>query len=156
VNLGLGITGVASLYSSGDSQQYLFGNVSLTGQLGHLSKNFFDYTAFNVTYSQGLGAGQSPFLFDRVADTQTIAFGITQQLYGPLLIGFQTAFNVSTGEEISTDYILEYSRRTYGVTLRYNPTLQLGSLIFRLNDFNWVGGTTPFSDVTPVIQGITR
>lgn len=156
LNLGLGVTGVASTYSNGATQQYLFGNISLSGQLGHLSKNFLDYTAFNVTYSQGLGSGQSPFLFDRVADTQTIAFGLTQQIYGPLLIGFQTAFNLQTGQEISTDYILEYSRRTYGVTLRYNPVLQVGALIFRVSDFNWVGGTNPFSDVTPVIQGITR
>ncbi|MFM7448984.1 MAG: DUF3769 domain-containing protein, partial [Leptolyngbyaceae cyanobacterium] len=156
LSLGLGVTGVASTYSNGTTQQYLFGNISLSGQLGHLAKNFLDYTAFNVTYSQGIGSGQSPFLFDRVADTQTIAFGLTQQIYGPLLIGFQTAFNLQTGQEISTDYILEYSRRTYGVTLRYNPVLQVGSLIFRVSDFNWVGGTNPFSDVTPVIQGITR
>jgi hypothetical protein len=117
-----------------------------------------DYTGFNISYTQVALNGQSPFLFDREADTSVLSGGITQQIYGPFRLGFQTSLNLETGEEISTDYFIEYSRRTYNIVLRYNPVLQLGSISFRINDFNWTGnpGVLDTGDVRPVIQGVTR
>lgn len=159
LQLNTSITGVGSLYSNGDSQESLTASIGLQGQLGHFSRSFFDYTGFNVTYSQGItGEQQSPFLFDRNADTQTISFGITQQIYGPFRLGFQTSYNLDTGEEISTDYFLEYSRRTYNLLLRYNPILEIGSLSLRISDFNWLGDSEPFdgSGIRPVNQGVKR
>ena len=87
-----------------------------------------------------------------------LSAGITQQLYGPLRVGFQTTINLDTGESSTTDYILEYSRRTYGITFRYNPVLELGAVSFRISDFNWTGGTNPFdpSEVKPVVGGVKR
>ncbi|MEY3404456.1 MAG: LPS-assembly protein LptD, partial [Cyanobacteriota bacterium] len=66
--------------------------------------------------------------------------------------------NLDTSKEISTDYTLEYSRRTYGITLRYNPVLQLGGFSIRISDFNWTGGTDPFANgqVKPVVGGVVR
>ncbi len=159
IALGVGVTGVATSYGNGDSQNSLSGAVSLSGQFGHFSRPFLDYTAFNLAYTQVLRAGISPFLFDRIADTRILYGGITQQLYGPIRIGFQTAYNVDTGKQISTDYFLEYKRRTYGVTLRYNPVQQLGSVSFEISDFNWTrGNTEPFagSGVIPVEGGVIR
>ncbi len=115
------ITGTGSFYSNGDEQNTLIGSIGLQGQFGNFSKKFLDYTGFNVTYSQGTNDGLSPFLFDRYADRQVLSAGITQQLYGPFRLGFQTTINLDTSERTSTDYILEYSRRTYGISLRYNP-----------------------------------
>jgi hypothetical protein len=157
LNFNVGLTGAATAYSDGQWQNSLTATVGLSGQFGHSSRNFFDYTAFNVTYSRVFLDGLSPFLFDRIADTTVLFAGIMQQLYGPIRIGFQTAWNVSTNQEISTDYVLEYSRRTYNVLLRYNPVLQLGSLSLRIGDFNWSGGSAPFSgsDVTFVGVGGT-
>ncbi len=159
IGLGVGLTGVAAAYSSGDRQNNLNATVSLFGQFGHFSRPFLDYTAFNISYSQVFLDGLSPFLFDRVADTRILFAGITQQIYGPFRIGFQTAYNVQTGREISTDYILEYSRRTYNIALRYNPVQQLGSISFQISDFNWTRGSTePFegSGVIPVEGGVRR
>ena len=44
------------------------------------------------------------------------------------------------------------------VSLRYNPTLQLGSFMIRISDFNWVGGADPFSleEVKPVVGGVRQ
>ncbi|WP_066424263.1 DUF3769 domain-containing protein [Anabaena sp. 4-3] len=153
-----GVTGTTSYYTSGDNQNTLIGSVGLLGQFGHFSRPFLDYTAFNVTYSQGLNSGLSPFFFDRSVDTRVLSAGVTQQIYGPFRLGFQTSINLDTGQETSTDYILEYSRRTYGITLRYNPVLELGGFSIRISDFNWTGGTDPFSDgeVTPVVGGVRR
>ena len=53
---------------------------------------------------------------------------------------------------------MEYSRRTYGIVLRYNPVLQLGGFSIRISDFNWTGGTDPFSngELKPVVNGVIR
>jgi len=154
------ITGTGSYYSNGDNQNTLIGTIGLQGQFGHFSKPFLDYTGFNVSYSQGTNEGLSPFLFDRYVDNKVLSAGITQQLYGPFRFGFQTTINLDTSERTSTDYILEYSRRTYGISLRYNPVLELGGISFRINDFNWSGGTDPFSGdtggVKPVVGGVEQ
>ena len=153
------VTGTGSYYSNGETQNTLIGTIGLQGQFGHFSKKFLDYTGFNISYSQGTNDGLSPFLFDRYVDRQVLSAGITQQLYGPFRLGFQTTINLDTSERTSTDYILEYSRRTYGISLRYNPVLELGGISFRISDFNWSGGTDPFSDDTglsPVFGGVKQ
>jgi hypothetical protein len=157
INLSLGLTGTASLYSNGDNQRNLGASISLGGQLGHSSRDWLDYTAFNLTYTKVLLGGLSPFLFDRTADTDILFAGVTQQIYGPFRFGIQTAWNLDTGREISTDYMIEYTRRTYGLVLRYNPVQELGSINFRINDFNWTGGSEAFSGsgVKGVSAGVT-
>lgn len=155
----VGLVGVTSAYSSGDSQSALIGSVGLLGQFGHFSRPWLDYTAFNLVYSQVLQDGASPFLFDRIVDTKVLGAGISQQVYGPFRVGFQTAINLDTGEDINTDYLVEYSRRTYGIVLRYNPVKEIGSLTLRISDFNWTGGARPFygdSEVHSVEGGVRR
>ncbi|MBD2326341.1 DUF3769 domain-containing protein [Alkalinema sp. FACHB-956] len=158
ISLGLGSTGVATAYSSGDVQNNVVLSASLSGQFGHFSRPFFDYTGFNVTYSRTLPDGLSPFLFDRAVDNSILSVGLVQQIYGPIRLGVQTAWNLDPTREISTDYFVEYSRRTYSVRLRYNPVLSLGSISLTINDFNWSGGSEPFSgsDVVPVGSGVSR
>jgi lipopolysaccharide export system protein LptA len=150
------LTGTSSYYTNGENQSTLTATIGLQGQIGHFSRPFFDYTAFNISFSQGLNNGLSPFLFDRSVDNKVLSAGISQQIYGPFRLGFQTSVNLDTGRETSTDYILEYSRRTYGITLRYNPVLELGGFSFRISDFNWGGGTDPFSEVKPVVGGVQQ
>ncbi|WP_138498296.1 DUF3769 domain-containing protein [Nostoc sp. PA-18-2419] len=151
-----GVTGTSSYYTNGDNQSTLTGTIGLQGQIGHFSRAFLDYTAFNISYSQGLNSGLSPFLFDRSVDNRVLSAGIIQQIYGPFRLGFQTSVNLDTGQQSSTDYILEYSRRTYGITLRYNPVLELGGFSIRISDFNWNGGANPFSEVKPVVNGVQQ
>jgi len=158
LQLVTGITGVMNAYTNGDTQQTLTGTIGLRGQLGHFSRNFLDYTGFNVSYSQvGLG-GLSPFLFDRVNDLKVLSAAILQQVYGPIRLGFQTSVNVETGELFNTDILLDYSRRTYGLTLRYSPTREIASFDFRINGFNWTGDAEPFGEsaIRSVEGGIER
>ncbi|AFZ26035.1 organic solvent tolerance protein OstA [Cylindrospermum stagnale PCC 7417] len=153
-----GLTGTSSYYTNGENQSTLTGTIGLAGQIGHFSRPYLDYTGFNISYSQGFNSGLSPFLFDRSVDNRVLSAGISQQIYGPFRLGFQTSVNLDTGRETSTDYILEYSRRTYGLVLRYNPVLELGGFSIRISDFNWTGGTDPFSgdDVKPVVGGVRQ
>ena len=159
LQLVLGVRGVAGYYSNGENQSSLTGTVGIVGQIGNFSRDWLDYTGFNLTYAQIFPTGESPFLFDRVADVRILGAGIVQQIYGPFRVGIQTAINLDTAQQISTDYILEYSRRTYGVILRYNPVRETGSITLRISDFNWTGGPEPFSgidDVRSVEGGIRR
>jgi hypothetical protein len=141
----MGLTGTAGFYSNGESQSYVQGVIGLQGQFGHFSRSWLDYTGFSLLYAQFIPTGESPFRFDRVADVRVLQLELNQQLYGPIRIAARAGFNLDTGKTISTDYMIEYSRRTYGVTFRYNPELGLAALGFRLGDFNWSGVSQSFS-----------
>ncbi|MDJ0659658.1 MAG: DUF3769 domain-containing protein [Crocosphaera sp.] len=156
--LSTGVTGVTSVYGNGDSQPSISGTIGLSGQIGNFSRPFLDYTGFNISFSQALRGDPSPFFFDRYADLKTLNWGITQQLYGPVRVGVQSAYNIDTEEEINTDLFIEYSRRTYSILLRYNTVLKVGSISLRISDFNWGGNPGPFdgTGIRPVIQGVPR
>ena len=153
LDLTTGIRGTGTYYSSGDSQESLIADIGLEGQLGHFSRNFGDYTRYNISYSQSfIGGAGSPFLFDREVDRNVVTLGLAQQLYGPFVIGFQTAFSLSGGRTIDTIYSLEYSRRTYGILLRYDDAQGTASIGFRLSNFSWIGDTNPFD--TPRVRRV--
>lgn len=158
VQLVLGARGLTSVYSNDETQSYVSGTIGLVGQFGHFSRNFLDYTGFNLAYTQLAITGESPFFFDRVVDQQILSFGIVQQLYGPLRVGFQSAINLENSRGLDSQLTLEYSRRTYGVILRYSFRRELGSLTLRISDFNWSGAADPFfgSGVRAVEGGVRR
>ena len=142
----MGLRGVATYYTSDDSQGTLTASAGIEGQFGHFSRPFFDYTRFNLTYSRSfVGGANSPFLFDRDVDRVTLSAGIIQQIYGPFRVGIQTAYNLDSGDEIDTDLLFEYSRRAYGLVFRYNPVQATGFLGFRLSDFDWSGQPADFT-----------
>lgn len=143
--LGVGLRNSVTYYTSNDWQELLQGRISLSGQLGHLQRNAFDYTQFNIGFSHTvLGGDTSPFLFDRSVDRNVLSGGIIQQLYGPFLAGFQAAINLDTGRTIDTNLIFEYRRRAYGLLFTYSPKQETGFLGFRISAFDWVGRTAPF------------
>ncbi len=145
--------GVNSFYSNGANQAVLSGTVGLSAEVGNFAKDFLDYTALTVSYTQAFPSGKSPFLFDRVADTRSLTAAIVQQIYGPIRLGVQQSWNVDTGNLIDSVYSLEYARRTYSVLVRYNPTQGLGEFLLRISDFNW---TRPPNNVTNVQNGIEQ
>ena len=156
IDLFSAVSGVNSLYSNGDSQLSLEGTVGVQGQLGHFSRDWLDYTGFKLSYGQNLRGDESPFLFDRLVDRQTLTIGINQQIYKSIRLGWQTAIDLEDSDTISTDYTIEYSRRTHNISLRYNPVLDIGSISLQVSGFNWSGKPQPFRDnnITPVIQGV--
>jgi Protein of unknown function (DUF3769)/OstA-like protein len=158
LQLVTGLSGVGSFYSNSEFQISVRGSIGIEGQLGHFSRSWFDYTGFSLNYSQSIRVDESPFLFDRDVDRSTISLGITQQIYGPIRLGIQTSFSLDNEDEISTDYILQYSRRTHNVILRYNPVLEIGTIGLQINNFNWRGDSQPLEEnnITPIIQGVER
>ena len=153
VDLKTGLRTVLTSYSTGDEQNSLIADIGLEAQFGHFARNFGDYTRLNAAYSQSfIGEADSPFLFDREVDRNVLTLGIVQQIYGPFLFGFQTAFSFDENEPINNIYSLEYSRRTYGLVVRYDTAQNVGSIGFRLSNFRWIGNTNPFD--TPRIRRV--
>jgi Protein of unknown function (DUF3769)/LptA/(LptD N-terminal domain) LPS transport protein len=144
LQLNTGLDAKVNSYSNGDSQSLYGYSVSLQGQIGHFTAPLFDYTGFNIGYAQNFLSGNSPYLFDRFLDSRIVTAGINQQIFGPLKAGIQTSINIDTGQSLGTDYYLDYSRRTFGILVRYNPLLQIGSIGFKLNDLDWRGTPDPF------------
>ncbi len=149
----VGVSGVSALYTNGANQNVLSGTLGLSTVLGNFSRDFLDYTALSVSYTQSFIAGLSPFRFDRVNDQRVITAEILQQIYGPLRFGVSQSWNVDTGNLFDATYSLQYDRRTYGVAIRYNPNQGIGELVLRISDFNW---TQPPSEVTTVQGGLER
>ncbi|MGF1536889.1 MAG: DUF3769 domain-containing protein [Elainellaceae cyanobacterium] len=143
------VRGVAGLYSSGDTQPILTGELSFLGQFGHFSRPAFDYLGFNLTYRRSTEGSESPFTFDRVQDREVLSGGLTAQLIGPFRVGFQTSISLSENEDFDTSYFIEYSRRTFGVQFRFNPDREIGSLNLRISDFTWTGTPRRF-DAEPI------
>lgn len=147
------LNGAYSLYSNGDTQLNVAGTVGLVAELGGFSQPLFDYTKLNISFTQGATLGQSPFLFDRVVDTQIVTAGLVQQVYGPLRMGLQQSWSLSSGRLVDSTYSLEYNRRTYALVVRYSPIREVGELVFRINDFNW---DAPPSEIKNLEGGIER
>lgn len=146
----LGGRGTLSAYSNGDFQSVFTGTAGLLAQFGNFSKPFLDYTGISVLYTYNAVGGETPFDFDRVNDIQVLNLGITQQLYGPFRLGISSAFyleseDLNRDNTADTSFFLEYSRRTYAITLSYSPEREAGALNLRINDFNWIGTPSPFS-----------
>lgn len=153
LDLIAGLRTTGTYYTSSDIQGNLIAEVGIEGQVGHFSRNFADYTRYKVGYSQSfIGGATSPFLFDREVDRNILTLGLNQQIYGPFIAGFETAFSLSEGRAISNIYTLEYSRRTYGLLLRFDTIQDTGSIGFRLSNFGWVGDTDPFD--TPRVRRV--
>ncbi len=151
--LNTGVSTSQSVYTNGDTQSYLAGSVGIDAVIGDFVADTLDYTNIQITYSNGFLSGASPFLFDRITTREQLVLGGLQQLYGPVRVGAETTVDLQSGRSVDTTYQLNYDRRTYGLSLRYNPVRETGALELRVDSFNWgdVG-----ADVTDVRGGIER
>ena len=143
-------------YGDGTNQNLysISGGPTLT--LGHLQRNWFDYTQFTVTGGGTLREGKSPFSFDRAVDLGTVGIGLTQQLVGPLLFSGGLGLNVDPRSEFFGDTVgayveLRWQRRAYELAVYYSPYEQLGGIRVKLNDFNFTGTGVPFVPYNPVV-----
>ncbi|MEM9535832.1 MAG: DUF3769 domain-containing protein [Cyanobacteria bacterium P01_E01_bin.45] len=127
----------AAAYTTGDIQTSLIGSIGFQTVLGEFDRNFFDYTAFNLIYSNGVVDDDTPLRFDRFRSRETVRLGLRQQLYGPFRIGAETRIRLDEGfEELDTLYSISYDRRTYGIDISFSLISQSGSFRVRIDDFN--------------------
>lgn len=149
LGLDFGVTGSLNYYGDSSRQNALtlWGGPSLV--LGHLEKNWLDYTRFSIVMGNTFRSGVSPFGFDRAVDLRTIGFSASQQIFGPIIIEGGATFNIDSDSpffgETSYSYIeMKIRRRSYEVGVFYSPYEGIGGIRLTLNDFNFTGTGTPF------------
>ena len=143
-----------SYFGDGSSQQAFSISGGPTLTLGHLQKNFLDYTQFTIAGGGTLRQGVSPFSFDRIVDLSTLGIGLTQQLVGPLMFSGGVGFNVDPNSEFYGDIVdsyveLRWQRRAYELAIYYSPYQGIGGVRIKLNDFNFNGTGLPFVPYSP-------
>ena len=72
--------------------------------------------------------GNSPFKFDNSVDLKTLDLGITQQVFGPLLVNTDLSINIDEGSKnygdfFNTRHSIFWLKRAYDVGLFYLPYL---------------------------------
>ncbi len=138
-----------SAYGDGRNQSTfgISGGPLLT--FGTFSRKFLDYTRLSLTTGVTFKRGSSPFTFDQAIDLGTLGIGLTQQLYGPLILDAGFEYNIDPasvyyGDMINSNIEIRFQRRAYDFALYYNPFRKLGGFRVRLNDFDFNGTGVPF------------
>ena len=139
LNWSTGLQSALFLYSDGSSQSALKFNTGPVLTYGGLKKEFFDYTRFSSKYSYVLKGGDSPFLFDNINDDPRIKFNLQQQIYGPLLLSFDTILNLNNGTYSNVKYSLDFKRRAYSIGAFYNSSNESLGLEFNIFNFDYSG-----------------
>ena len=127
-------------YSNGTSQSLFSLTFGPSFTYGDLKKNFFDFTNISIFPELISKSGESPYAFDDFNSDSRIRFDIKQQLYGPLIIGFSSNYNINTnssnyGKFENKRFSLELSRRSYSLGLSYLEDDE--SIFFGFNIFNF-------------------
>ncbi len=107
---------------------------------GEYKKRFLDYSSISIIEEITIKNSQSPFEFDNFNEDSRINFDVKQQLYGPILIGYQSYLNINDkssnyGKFENITYTLGLKRRSYSSEFVYRPNDK--ALIFRFSIFNF-------------------
>jgi len=123
------------LYSDSSNQSVLSFNTGPVLTYGSFKEKFLDFTKIGVLYSYVFKGGESPFSFDNIDDDPRIKFNLQQQIYGPLVLSFETILNLNNGIYSNFKYGLDLKRRAYSLGAFYNSSDE--SLGVRFNIFNF-------------------
>ena len=161
LTLNSNLTVNLAYYGTGAHQNLVSLSAGPTLTLGHFSKPFLDYTQLTITGGGTLRSGLSPFSFDRAVDLATIGVGLSQQIYGPLVVSGGIGLNVDGNSpnygELTGSYVeLKWQRRAYELSIYYSPYEKLGGVRVKLNDFSFTGTGVPFVPYTPSHPGSMR
>jgi len=130
-----GLQSAIFLYSNGSSQSALKFNSGPVFTYGSFKDKFLDFTRAGAIYSYVFKSGESPFSFDNLDEDPRINFYLQQQIYGPLVLSFDTILNLNDGTYSNFKYGLDLKRRAYSLGAFYNSSNE--SLGIRFNIFNF-------------------
>ena len=131
-------------YSDGSNQNGFKFNTGPVLILGSHKKKVLDYTRFSANYNYVLKDGESPFNFDSINDDERIKFGLEQQIYGPLTLGFATTLNLENGRYSNINYALNLKRRAYSIRAFYNSSNESLGISFNIFNFDYSGLSKKF------------
>ncbi|KGF85325.1 DUF3769 domain-containing protein [Prochlorococcus marinus] len=132
------------LYSDGSNQNVLKFKTGPVLTIGSFKKKILDYTKVRANYNYTLKEGQSPFSFDNIDDEPRINLNLQQQIFGPLLLSFDTSVNLNTGSYTNVKYGLDFKRRAYSIGAFYNSTDKSAGIKFNIFNFDYSGLSDKF------------
>ena len=144
LNWSTGLQSGIFAYSDGSNQSFLKLNTGPVLTLGSLKEKLIDYTKFTANFTYVLKGGESPFSFDNLNKDPRINFNLQQQIYGPLLISFDTILNLNSGTYSNFKYGLDFKRRAYSIGAFYNSSNESLGLRFNIFNFDYSGFNNKF------------
>ncbi len=132
------------IYSDGSSQNVSKFKTGPVFTLGSLKKNFLDYSLIDVKFNNILKGGESPFTFDSINPDPKIEFNFEQQLYGPIILSYETTYNLESGEYSDPNYGIDINRRAYSVGAFYNSAQKSLGIKFDVFNFDYSGISSSF------------
>jgi len=136
-------------YSNGDSQKAIVLNTGPAMTFGNFKKNYFDFSRISSQFTTVLKSGESPFAFDDINDDNRIKVNLEQQIYGPIVVGFESAIPLDSthqdyGRLVDTKYTLEFKRRAYGLRAYYQTNNEVFGIQFQISNFDYDGLSPEF------------
>ena len=144
LNLNTRLSSAIFKYSDGANQNVTTVNVGPEIILGSMKRKFLDYTRLSLSYNYIFKDNESPFKFDNVDVGASINIDFNQQLYGPLIYGYNSNLNVDGnskdyGKFSDGVYFLDFSRRAYSIGVFYKPSEKSAGIKFKIFNFGYKG-----------------
>ena len=138
-----------SYYSNSGSQSIFQASIGPAITYGNLKENFFDYTYISLRPEYSYKRGESPFSFDDFNNNSRLLIELRQQLFGPILIGFEANLNLNSnsnghGNLENAKYTLGISRRAYSIAFLYDVDDELFLLNFNIFNFGYENYSSSF------------
>ena len=139
----------AYFYGNGTNQNISSFSLGPTLTYGKLKRNFLDFTQLSLSPEFIMKDGESPFKFDDFNNDSRIRFNLKQQLYGPLIFGFEGSYNINNNSSLYGDiqnktYSLGISRRAYSINLNYEENNKAVFLGFKIFNFDFQNSNKSF------------
>ena len=134
----------AGLYHYSDSSNQSIISLGLGPSLvyGESKRKFIDYTYISIYPKFVQKTGESPFTFDQFNKDSTIEFDIEQQIFGPLIFGYNGILTIDKGSDNSGRFEtknlkLAINRRAYSIEASYSPKEKTSFLGFNVYAFDY-------------------
>ena len=127
-------------YGNDESQNTVSFSSGPILEYGELKEKFFDYTSISVISEFITKRGQSPFEFDNFNENSRIIFNFKQQLFGPIIAGYQSWLNINNKSndyaQLESIYSLGIKRRAYEFNFAFRP--EDHAILFDFKLFNFL------------------
>ena len=131
-------------YSNSTTQGSISLSYGPTLIIGETLNPFFDYTTISLRHDIIAAGGKSPYSFDQFEDSSRLRLSIQQRILGPLILAYDTKYNLDTGNFYDNIYTLNLKRRAYSFGLFYDQTEKQYGFKFSVFNFGYKGNSTKF------------
>ena len=130
-------------YSNNKNQSSISISYGPTFTIGETLNTFFDFTSISLRHDIIAVGGKSPYSFDQFEDSSRLRLSLQQGLLGPIILAYDTKYNLDTGNFYDNIYALNFKRRAYSFGL-YDQTEKAYGFEFSVFNFGYDGNSSKF------------